>query len=139
MVKIIKFKDQYIPGDIVGKYNTIDDYIKDQEKDKGTIVNELVSIVNKAAPKQDSGIKWAQPVFWNSDGPFCFIKAYKNHVNIGFWRGAQLKDPNGLLEGSGAKMRHIKIISMQDIDESAIRDFVKQNVELNKELGDPSR
>ena len=123
----------------MGKYNTIDDYIKDLEKDKGTIVKELMSIVNKAAPKQNSGIIWAQPVFWNSDGPFCFIKAHKNHVNIGFWRGAHLEDPKGLLEGSGAKMRHIKINSMQDIDKSAIMDFVKQNVMLNKELGDPSR
>ena len=68
---------------------------------QGAIVIELVSIVKKAAPKQNSGIKWAQPVFWNSAGPFCFIRAHKNHVNIGFWRGAQLDYPKGLLEGSG--------------------------------------
>lgn len=123
----------------MGKYNTIEDYIKDQEKDKGAIVKELISIVNKAAPKEDSGIKWSQPVFWNSDGPFCFIKAHKNHVNIGFWRGVQLKDPKGLLEGTGEKMRHIKITSQQYIDKSAIADFVKQNIKLNKEHGDPSR
>jgi hypothetical protein len=123
----------------MGKYNTIDEYIKDQDKDKGAIVKELVSIVNKAAPKENSGIKWAQPVFWNDDGPFCFIKAHKNHVNIGFWRGVQLKDPKELLEGTGEKMRHIKITNKQDIDKSAITDFVKQNMKLNKELGDPSR
>jgi hypothetical protein len=123
----------------VGKYNSIEDYIKDQDKDKGAIVKELLSIVETAAPKEDSGIKWAQPVFWNDNGPFCYIKAHKNHVNIGFWRGVQMKDPKGLLEGSGEKMRHIKINTKQDIDNKAITDFVKQGVKLNKELGDPSR
>jgi hypothetical protein len=50
-----------------------------------------------------------------------------------------LNDPKGLLEGSGEKMRHIKITSKQDIDKNAIIDFVKQGIKLNKELGDPSR
>jgi hypothetical protein len=95
--------------------------------------------VKKAAPKGESGIKWAQPVFWDDNGPFCFIKAHKNHVNIGFWRGVQLKDPKELLEGSGVKMRHIKITDKKDIDKSAITDFVIQGVKLNQELGDPSR
>lgn len=123
----------------MGKYSTQEEYLKDQDKDKGVIVKELVTIVEKAAPKGESGIKWSQPVFWDDNGPFCFIKAHKNHVNIGFWRGAQLKDPKGLLEGTGDKMRHIKITNKQDIDKSAITDFVKQNIKLNKELGDPSR
>lgn len=123
----------------MGKYNTIEEYTKDQDKDKGAIVKELVTIVKKAAPKGEEGIKWSQPVFWDGNGPFCFIKAHKDHVNIGFWRGAQMKDPKGLLEGTGEKMRHIKITDKKDIDESAIIDFVKQNVKLNKELGDPSR
>jgi hypothetical protein len=123
----------------LGKYNTIEDYINDQETDKRTIVKNLVSIVEHAAPNGDKGIKWSQPVFWDDNGPFCFIKAHKNHVNIGFWRGVQLKDPKGLLEGSGEKMRHIKISEKGDIDSEAITDFVKQGVTLNKELGDPSR
>jgi hypothetical protein len=123
----------------MGKYKTIDEYTKDQDNDKGAIVKELVTIVKKAAPSGEDGIKWSQPVFWDDNGPFCFIKAHKDHVNIGFWRGAQMKDPKGLLEGTGEKMRHIKITTTQDIDEGAITDFVQQNVKLNKEFGDPSR
>jgi hypothetical protein len=86
----------------MGKYNILDDYIYDQDKDndKGDIVKELVTTVKKTAFKCESGIKWTQPVFWDDNGPFCFIKAHKNHVNIGFWRGVQLKDSKGLLEGS---------------------------------------
>jgi hypothetical protein len=107
--------------------------------DKGNIVSELVSIVEKAAPGKERGIKWSQPVFWDNNGPFCFIKAHKNHVNIGFWRGVQMKDPKGLLVGTGQKMRHIKITDRQDIDRRVITDFVKQGVKLNIKFGDPSR
>jgi hypothetical protein len=123
----------------MGKYKTIEDYIKDQEKDKGAIVKELVFIVNKAAPKTEKGIKWSQPVFWNENGPFCFIKAHKNHVNIGFWRGAQMKDSKGVLEGEGVKMRHVKIVEKKDIDKTVLTDFIKQGLKLNKEYGNPSR
>jgi hypothetical protein len=123
----------------MGKYKTIEEYTKDQDKDQGAIVDELVSIVIKAAPKGKKGIKWSQPVFWDDNGPFCFIKAHKNHVNIGFWRGAEMEDSKGLLEGTGKKMRHIKIIDKQDIVNGAITDFVKQGVKLNNESGDPSR
>jgi hypothetical protein len=123
----------------MGKYKSIEDYVKDLEKDKSTIVEELVSIVEKVSLGNEKGIKWSQPVFWDDNGPYCFIKAHKEHVNIGFWRGADMKDPKGLLEGTGAKMRHIKIKSKNDIDKKAIKDFVKQGLKLNKELGDPSR
>jgi hypothetical protein len=123
----------------MGKYKSIEDYVKDQAKDKSVIVKELVSIVENAGSGGEKGIKWSQPVFWDDNGPYCFIKAHKEHVNIGFWRGADMKDPKGLLEGTGAKMRHIKIKSTNDIDKKAITDFVKQGLKLNKELGDPSR
>ena len=52
-------------------------------------------------------IKWSQPVYEDDFGPFCFMKAHKNHVNIGFWRGAVMNDHENLLEGDG-KRRHIE-------------------------------
>ena len=48
-------------------------------------------------------IKWSQPVYEDDFGPFCFMKAHKNHVNIGFWRGAVMNDPENLLEGDGKR------------------------------------
>ena len=123
----------------MGKYTTIQEYVDDQDGVKAKIVGTLVGIVVESAPTAKSSIKWAQPVFENEQGPFCFIKAHKNHVNIGFWRGVQMKDPSGVLEGTGEKMRHIKISDPDEIDPELISDLVKQGIALNEEFGNPTR
>ena len=50
-----------------------------------------------------------------------------------------MKDTKDLLEGEGVKMRHIKISQTTKIDTDGIADFIKQALNLNKELGNPSR
>ena len=50
-----------------------------------------------------------------------------------------MKDPAGILEGDGEKMRHIKIVNNSRIDETLIAGFVKKAVALNDELGNPTR
>lgn len=46
--------------------------------------------------------------FSDEFGLFCFMRAYKNHITIGFWHGAIMNDSYQLLEEIGIKMRHIK-------------------------------
>ncbi len=53
-------------------------------------------------------------------------------------RGADLRDANGLLQGDGDRMKHVKLTSVGDIGRAELLDFVKQAVELNKELGNPT-
>jgi hypothetical protein len=43
------------------------------------------------------------------DAPFAYVGVYKAHVNVGFFYGAELKDPAGLLEGTGRLGRHVKL------------------------------
>ena len=43
------------------------------------------------------------------DAPFAYVGVFKAHVNVGFYFGAALKDPAGLLEGTGKRMRHVKL------------------------------
>ena len=50
-----------------------------------------------------------------------------------------LDDPQGILEGSGEKMRHVKLSSLNDIDEQAFSDFIQQAVNLNLSEGDPTK
>ena len=40
---------------------------------------------------------------------FCYVSAFTAHVNVGFFLGAELPDPAGLLEGTGIFMRHVKL------------------------------
>ena len=43
------------------------------------------------------------------DAAFAYVNAFKKHVNVGFFHGATLEDPAGLLEGTGKRMRHVKL------------------------------
>jgi hypothetical protein len=40
---------------------------------------------------------------------YAYIAVQGAHVNLGFYHGAALDDPAGLLEGTGKRLRHIKI------------------------------
>ena len=117
---------------------TIDEYTDSMDGWKKEAVSALVDLVRKAVPEAAGSIKWSQPVF-ETEGPFCFIKAHKNHVNFGFWWGAKLDDPDGLLEGDGEKMRHIKITGLEDISADKFLQLVKQSAEMNRTLGNPTR
>lgn len=56
---------------------------------------------------------------------YTYILPYKNWVNLGFYKGAVLEDKNGLLEGTGKKMRHIKIRSLEDAERPEIKELLK--------------
>ncbi len=43
------------------------------------------------------------------DAPFAYVNVFKDHTNVGFFHGAHLDDPAGLLEGTGKNMRHTKL------------------------------
>ena len=101
-------------------------------------MSELCNLISREAPEATSSIKWAQPVF-EIGGPFAFIKPASNHITFGFWRGCDLEDPQNLLEGTGDRMRHMKIGSLQDAQHPALGGFVRRAAELNREKGDPTR
>lgn len=53
-----------------------------------------------------------------------YVLPYENWVNLGFYRGVDLPDPHGLLEGTGAKMRHVKVRSLDEAGNPALADLV---------------
>jgi hypothetical protein len=56
---------------------------------------------------------------------FAYVNAFRAHVNVGFFRGAELADPEGLLEGTGRFMRHVKLRPAEDVNESALRELIR--------------
>ena len=116
----------------------VDEYIEGLGGWKTEVAGRVRAIVTNAAPEAKESIKWAQPVY-ELNGPFSYMKAFKNSVNFGFWRGIDLDDPQGLLQGTGEKMRHVKLTGLEDIDDEAFAAFVKQAVALNLEKGDPTK
>lgn len=54
------------------------------------------------------------------DAAFAYVNAFSAHVNVGFFHGASLADPAGLLIGTGKRMRHAKIAWAQPVNEEAL-------------------
>lgn len=63
---------------------------------------------------------------------FCYIGVHREHANLGFYYGAQLSDPEGLLEGTGKKLRHIKVRDIEEVDRPALRHMVELSLEERK-------
>ena len=64
------------------------------------------------------------PVACVGDAPFAYVNAFKAHANVGFYMGAMLPDPAGLLEGQGKRMRHVKIRPGEELDEKALAALI---------------
>jgi hypothetical protein len=65
------------------------------------------------------------PVACVEDAAFAYVNSFKSHVNVGFFNGALLKDTAGLLEGSGKRMRHVKLRPGTNVDESALGELIE--------------
>ena len=61
-------------------------------------------------------------------GTICVISPYTNHVNLGFAHGTSLRDPAGLLEGTGKRARHVKLQAVEDVEWPALRRLLKAAV-----------
>jgi len=59
------------------------------------------------------------------DAAFAYVDAFTSHVNLGFFLGASLPDPAGLLEGTGRYMRHVKLVPGVALDEAALLALVR--------------
>ncbi len=57
---------------------------------------------------------------------FCWIQPNKAHVNLGFNYGAELPDPDSLLEGTGKLFRHIKMRSVSDVQRPGVRKLIEK-------------
>jgi hypothetical protein len=59
------------------------------------------------------------------DAAFAYVNAFSAHVNVGFCRGAELADPERLLEGTGRFMRHVILRPDTGVDASALMRLIE--------------
>ncbi|HXQ10996.1 MAG TPA: DUF1801 domain-containing protein [Caulobacteraceae bacterium] len=58
------------------------------------------------------------------DAAFGYVDAFSAHANVGFFFGAALDDPAGLLEGAGKRMRHVKLRWAQPVNAAALSELI---------------
>jgi len=77
--------------------------------------------------RRDAGVVLhdGQPTACVADAAFAYVDAFRAHVDVGFFRGAEIADPDGLLEGNGELMRHVKLEPGRDVDARALRRLIE--------------
>ena len=64
------------------------------------------------------------PVACVRDLPFAYVNAFTKHVNVGFFAGSSLSDPVSLLQGTGKRMRHVKLRPGEHVDADALKALI---------------
>jgi hypothetical protein len=106
-------------------------YVKDNPALQ-KVVRGLRSLMKASAPGTTITLNsWGIPTFEAKD-PFCFYMVGKNHVTFGFHYGASLDDPEGLLEGSGKSLRHVKLRGVEDLERKGLKELVLAAARLDR-------
>jgi len=107
-------------------YASFDEYLKDQSPKNQAIIRALRRFVKRVQPGLDEDVKWGNGCWIGRDGPVAYVYSASEYVQFGFFRGSSLKDPKGLLEGSGRYVRHTKVRASSGIDERAFAALLRQ-------------
>lgn len=100
----------------------VDEYIRKQKSPQKEILQEVRKIFLKTLPSCKEKMMWGVVTF--SEGKF-YIAAMKTRVHVGFAITGLRKEELSFFEGSGKTMRHIKISSIDEIDEKKLIQLIK--------------
>jgi hypothetical protein len=104
----------------------IDVWIKTQTAELGSIASQWFELMRKSGDEVRELMHDGCPVACLGDWPWGYVNAFTSHVNVGFFYGAELPDPAGLLEGSGKRMRHVKLRPRTAINSAALRKLIEE-------------
>ena len=110
----------------------IDKHIQELADWRGKLLARLRKLILEAAPELSEEWKWDTPV-WSYKGNVVAGGAFKDHIKLNFFKGASLKDSQGLFNaGLDAKAtRGIDFHEGDQIDEVALKDLVREAVAYN--------
>ena len=91
----------------------------------GTIARRWFEVMRDCGDDVRELLHDGHPTACVGDAAFAYVNAFKAHVNVGFFRGAEIADPRGLLEGTGKFMRHVRLIPDHDVDSGALASLIE--------------
>ena len=108
----------------VERDRAIDVWLNEQSDELGSIAHEWFARMRKCGDDVRELMHDGCPVACVGAAPFGYVNVFRAHVNVGFFMGAELKDPMGLLEGSGRRMRHVKVRPDDDLKCAALSALI---------------
>jgi uncharacterized protein YdhG (YjbR/CyaY superfamily) len=99
-----------------------DDYIEKQKSPQKEILQKVRKIFKETLPNCEEKMAWGVITF--ASGKF-YIAAMKTRVHVGFSITGLSEDEISMFEGSGKTMRHIKIPTLENIDEKRLVEMIE--------------
>ena len=103
----------------------IDAWMRERAGELGAIAQRWFEVMRGCGDDVRELLHDGHPTACAGDAAFAYVNAFKAHVNVGFFRGAEIADPHGLLEGTGRFMRHVKLRSEHDVDATALTKLIE--------------
>src|SRR6516164_626030 len=103
----------------------IEVWMDQQSCELGTIAQRWFKIMRDCGDDVREVLHDGHPTACVGDAAFAYVNAFKAHVNVGFFRGAEIADPEGLLEGTGKFMRHVKLRPENEVDAASLMKLIE--------------
>jgi len=98
--------------------------MREHSNELGAIARRWFEVVRNSGHDVRELLHDGHPTACVTDAAFAYVNAFKAHVNVGFFRGAEIADPEGLLEGTGKFMRHVKLRPDRAVDATALMKLI---------------
>ena len=103
----------------------IDAWLRGQKSELGEIARRWFEVMRRCGDEGRELMHDGCPVACLGDVPFGYVNVFTSHVNVGFFQGARLRDPERLLQGTGKFMRHVKLRPGVAVDEEALGKLIE--------------
>jgi hypothetical protein len=102
----------------------IEVWMREHAGELGAIAERWFEVMRDCGDDVRELLHDGHPTACVTDAAFAYVNAFKAHVNVGFFRGAEIADPDGLLEGTGKFIRHVKLRPERDVEARALRTLI---------------
>ncbi len=103
----------------------IEAWMRDHDAELGMMARRWFDVMRGCGGDVREVLHDGHPTACVDDAAFAYVNAFRAHVNVGFFRGSELPDPDGLLEGTGVFMRHVKLFPGRDVDTKALTNLIE--------------
>jgi hypothetical protein len=103
----------------------INAWMEQHKGELGGIAQQWFDVIRTCGDEVRELIHDGCPVACLGDVPFAYVNVFTAHVNVGFFQGASLPDPAGLLQGSGKYMRHVKLKPGTPVNSAALTVLIR--------------
>jgi Domain of unknown function (DU1801) len=123
-LELLKYKDD----ELISLYTGLREFALSLRPDSNELLYHTHALTSVYSISEKLGDAW------------CMIPIYTSHLNLGFNKGTLLKDPTGLLTGTGNLIRHIPVKIPSDYRNDAVEALIRSAIDLAiTHMGKPAK